>query len=148
MLPAKTIVGLRAVSEALGINPSGFDMDSWVARTPCGTTLCIWGHFEIFMGRMPDGCWLTAAGREVCATFGGNVVTENIEAAGLDYTDWLFWLPKWPDELFNQYMFGERVRAGQLAIERFIAQRATPEDLAAAAELEKPTFAFDYGVPA
>lgn len=130
-LSEKAIEALKAVREAIAIDPKSFDMDSWCNVSACGTTLCIAGHLAVYVGanvrrerastRGGEGafeyCGFLYSMREILeAKLGVNSIATLLD---------LFYVQHWPSHLAVLCKSGERVRAGQLAIDWFIERYST-----------------------
>lgn len=127
-IPTAVADNLRAVVEAISINPDSFNMQAWYRHTNCGTVLCLAGHYNVARGFMP-----MASGFDF---WDGQRIIQAlqlfIEDCGLEwpmpkaYGDddrrfWLFNLWAWPGELQYQ-LIEDRLGAVRAAVGRYLAE--------------------------
>lgn len=152
-LTVENVRDLLAIREAIAIHPPSFRIDAWIAKEDCGTTLCIGGHWAVLRGYMPPKPVSFDTGNLDWADQNGDFhnILDVIPISTVPSDGWIFHLDYWPAKLKAAYKIAAtpqgRVAAGQQAIDRFIAERASPADIEAAkadlvpaeawAELEK-----------
>ena len=134
--------GLRAVREAIAIDEGrSFDMGNWSEKGGCGTTCCIAGHLALMKGWKPLPSFATGGAYFVKGNscpepapihsillneFGMDLQLVSLFFVGSKTVETVFgnWLNEGWQDLYDMYHRGLRVRAAQLAIDRWIAKYA------------------------
>lgn len=135
----RVIRNLLAVKEALAIQPKSFDMYDWCSpkNGPCGTTLCIAGHYAFLAGVAVNDIRSYTTDLDESGAFSSLISRDfNADISEIE----LFYADDWPRELWDRYLDGNRVKAAQAAIDWYIAKQSTPAEIAAATA-EQPELA-------
>lgn len=138
--------GLRAVREAIAIDEGrSFDMGQWSEKSGCGTTCCIAGHLALMRGWTPIPSFATGGAyfnkgnlrpimeptpihSVILNEFGFDMDLQYVSLfyVGSASVETIFgnWLNEGWQDLFDMYHRGWKVKAAQLAIDRWIAKYA------------------------